>query len=123
MRQALVLLGAISLAIGLVMVVAPGTFIDEVAPFGSGSDDHFIRDLSTYQLAVGAGLVLAIRRVSWRVPVLFVSFLQGVLHTINHLVDIGDTDPGWLGPFDFVALLLLTVITGWVLGEAARIAR
>jgi hypothetical protein len=123
MRQALLLLGAVSLLLGLFMAIAPGTFVDKIAPFGGGADDHFIRDLSTYQLAVGAALLLAIRRVSWRIPVLFLSFLQGVLHTLNHVVDIGDTDPGWLGPFDFFSLLLLTAVTGWVLGGAARLAR
>jgi hypothetical protein len=123
MRQALFLLAAVSLLIGAFMAVAPGTFVDEIAPFGGGADDHFLRDLATYQLAVGVALLLAVQRPSWRVPVLFLSFLQGMLHSINHLVDIGDTDPGWLGPFDFVTILLLTVITGWVLGGAARLAR
>ena len=123
MRQALVLLAAVSLLIGLYMAIAPSSFVDKVAPFGAGADHHFLRDLATYQIAVGVALLLAVRRVSWRIPVLFLSLLQGVLHTINHLIDIGDTDPGWLGPFDFVSLLLLTVITGWVLGGAARLAR
>ena len=123
MRQALLLLGAVSLAIGLFQAIAPGTFVDKIAPFGSGADSHFLRDLATFQLAIGAGQLLAIGRVAWRVPVLFLGFFQGVLHTVNHLIDIADTDPGWLGPFDFVSLLLLTVITGWVLSGAARLAR
>jgi len=123
MRQALFLLGAVSLLLGLFMALAPGTFVDKIAPFGSGADDHFLRDLATYQIAVGAGLLLSVRRVSWRVPVLFLGLLQGALHTINHLIDIADTDPGWLGSFDFISLLLLTLITAWVLAGAARLAR
>jgi hypothetical protein len=123
MRQALILLAAIQLLIGVFQAIAPGTFVDEVAPFGAGADDHFLRDLATFQLAVGGALLLAVRRPSWRVPVLFLATLQGILHTINHLVDIGDTDPGWLGPFDFFSLLLLTAITAWVLAGAARLAR
>jgi hypothetical protein len=70
---------------------------------------------------MGAALLLAIRRPSWRVPVLFLVTLQYALHTVNHLVDIGNTDPGWLGPFNFLSLLLLTIVTGWVLGGAARL--
>jgi hypothetical protein len=123
MRQALLFLGAVQLLIGAFQAIAPGTFVDDVAPFGAGADDHFLRDLATFQLAVGAALLLAARRPAWRVPVLFLAFLQGVLHTTNHLVDIADTDPGWLGPFDFFSLLLLTVITAWVLAGAARLAR
>lgn len=122
-RQALFLLGGVQLLIGLFQAIAPGTFIDQVAPFGPGADDHFLRDLATFQIAVGAALVLAVRRPTWRVPVLFLATLQGILHTVNHLVDIADTDPGWLGPFDFFTLLLLTAITAWVLAGAARLAR
>ena len=39
---------------------------------------------------------------------LFAAFARSALHTINHLFDIGDTDPGWLGPANFIALVLLT---------------
>jgi hypothetical protein len=121
MRQALFLLAAVQLLLGAFLVIAPGTFVDKLANYGSGADDHFLRDLGTFYLAVGAALLLAVRRPSWRVPVLFLVALQYALHTINHLVDIGDTDPGWLGPFNFFSLLLLTIVTGWVLGGAARL--
>ena len=122
MRQALWLLAGVQLVLGLFLVIAPGTFADKIAPYGSGADDHFLRDLGTFYLAMGAALALAVRRRSWRRPVLFLVTVQYALHTINHLVDIGDTDPGWLGPFNFFSLLLLTLITGWVLSEAARLA-
>jgi hypothetical protein len=122
MRQALFLLAGVQLFLGLFLVIAPGTFVDKLANYGSGADDHFLRDVGTFYLAMGAALQLAVRRPSWRVPVLFLVTLQYALHTINHLIDIGNTDPGWLGPFNFLSLLLLTVVTGWVLGGAARLA-
>ena len=122
MRQALVLLAGVQLILGLFLVIAPGTFEDKLAPYGSGADDHFLRDVGTFYLAMGAALALAVRRVSWRRPVLFLVMLQYAFHTINHLFDIGDTDPGWLGPFNFFSLLLLTMITGWVLAGAARLS-
>jgi hypothetical protein len=120
MWQALFLLAGVQLFLGLFLVIAPGTFVDKLANYGSGADDHFLRDVGTFYLAMGAALLLAVRRRSWRVPVLFLVTLQYALHTINHLIDIGNTDPGWLGPFNFFSLLLLTVVTGWVLGGAAR---
>jgi uncharacterized protein DUF4345 len=123
MRQALLGLAAVQLFLGAFFVIAPGTFVDKLAPYGSGADDHFLRDIGTFYLAMGASLLLAVRRPSWRRPVLFLVTLQYALHTINHLIDIGGTDPGWLGPFNFFSLLLLTVITGWVLAGAARLAR
>jgi hypothetical protein len=121
MRQALFLLAAVQLFLGAFLVVAPGTFVDKLANYGSGADDHFLRDVGTFYLAMGTGLLLAVRRPSWRVPVLFLVTLQYALHTVNHLVDIGDADPGWLGPFNFFSLLLLTFVTGWVLAGAARL--
>jgi hypothetical protein len=120
MRQALLLLAAVQLFLGAFLVIAPGTFVDKLAPYGSGADDHFLRDVGTFYLAMGAALLLAVRRVSWRVPVLFLVTFQYALHALNHLIDIGDTDPGWLGPFNFVSLVALTVLTGWVLSGAAR---
>jgi hypothetical protein len=122
-RQALFVLAAVQFLLGLFLVVAPGTFVDELAPYGSGADDHFLRDVGTFYLAMGAALLLAVRRPSWRVPVLFLIGLQYAIHTLNHLIDIGDTDPGWLGPFNFFSLLLLTLFTGWVLSGAARLGR
>ena len=123
LRQALFLLAIVQLLLGAFLVIAPGPFADNIAPFGSGADDHFLRDIGTFYLAMGAALLLAVGRRSWRVPVLFLVALQYGIHTLNHLVDIADTDPGWLGPFNFVSLLLLTLVTGWVLHWAARLAR
>jgi hypothetical protein len=122
-RQALLLLAGIQLLLGAFLALAPSTFEDAIAPYGSGADDHFLRDIATFYLAVGAALLLAVRRLSWRVPVLFGVAIQYALHTVNHLIDIANTDPGWLGPFNFVSLLLITVLTGWVLAGAARLAR
>jgi hypothetical protein len=122
-RQALLLLAGVQLLLGAFLALAPSTFEDAIAPYGSGADDHFLRDIATFYLAVGAALLLAVRRPSWRVPVLFGVAIQYALHTVNHLIDIADTDPGWLGPFNFVSLLLITVLTGWVLAGAARLAR
>jgi hypothetical protein len=122
MRQALLGLAAVQLFIGAFMAIAPGSFVDAVAPFG-GADSHFIRDLATFQLATGIALLLSVSRPSWRVPVLAFAAIQGVLHTINHLADIGGTDPGWLGPFDFLSLGLLTAATAYVLAAAAAAGR
>ena len=122
-RQALLLLAAVQLFLGAFLAIAPSTFEDAIAPYGAGADDHFLRDIATFYLAIGAALLLAVGRRSWRVPVLFLVALQYAVHTVNHLVDIADTDPSWLGPFNFVSLLLLTVLTGWVLAGAARLER
>jgi hypothetical protein len=122
MRQALVLLAAVQLFLGAFLAIAPGTFADKIAPYGQATD-HFLRDIATFYLAIGAALLLAVARQAWRVPILFLVLIQYVLHSANHLIDIGGTDPGWLAPFNFVSLALITFATGYVLAAAARAAR
>ena len=53
-------------------------------------------------------------------PVLFLTAAQYALHSFNHLLDVGEADPGWLGPVNFASLLLATALLGWMLTEAAR---
>lgn len=111
-----VLLGALAVyhvALGLLMVLAPGTFFDQIGPFGS-RNDHYIRDVSTFYLAFGAALALAVRRPSWRVPVVGVVALQYVFHVVNHLVDVSEADPKWLGPADAISLALTSALLLWL---------
>jgi hypothetical protein len=55
--------------------------------------------------------------------VLFVALVMSGLHTINHLFDIGGTDPAWQGPVNFVSLLLLTGGIAYLMQEADRLSR
>ncbi len=102
--------GAVQLTQGLWMVLFPGSFFDAVGPFGA-RNDHYIRDAATWSLALGAGLVFAAARPQLpgaRTAVLLVAAAQAALHTVNHVVDAGDADPGWVGVFDAVSLALFT---------------
>ncbi len=107
------------LGLGVWQALSPGTFFDALADFGA-RNDHFLRDISTMYLALGVVLVVAINRPSWRVPVLAFAALQYGLHSINHLIDIGDADPGWIGPFDFVTLALTALALAFALRESSR---
>ena len=122
MRTGLLVVAAAQFVTGIWLAVAPGNFVDTVASFGE-VDHHFLRDISTAYLAMGAALALAIGRPSWRVPVLFLVTVQYAIHTLNHLVDIGGTDPAWQGYFNFVSLLGLTLLLAWLLAGAARAER
>ncbi|MDP9343292.1 MAG: DUF4345 domain-containing protein [Actinomycetota bacterium] len=98
LRGALLVLGGSQLGLGLLMAASPGTFF-HVAGFGA-QNDHYIRDVSTLYLALGAVLLWASRRPSWRVPVLAFAAVEYGLHFVNHLVDVGNGHPGWVGPLD-----------------------
>jgi hypothetical protein len=112
-------LGLYWIALGAFQAIAPGAFFDLIGPFGA-ENDHYIRDASTWSLALGTALLLAARRPSWRAPVLVLALVQAVLHTVVHLVDIGDADPSWVGPFDAIALAVLALATFWLLRHAGE---
>jgi hypothetical protein len=119
MKVLLAVFAAIQLLTGTLLWLTPGFFHDEIGPYGA-RNDHYMGDLATWYLALGGVALASVRRVSWRVPVLVLSFAQYALHSVNHLIDIGEADPSWLGPFNFVSLLLTTVLLAWLLrGETA----
>ncbi len=106
---ALGVIGAYHLALGALMAIAPDTFFAEIGPFGV-QNDHYIRDTATYNLAAGAVALVAVSRRSWRIPVLVFLVIQFALHSVNHLVDIDEAVPSSVGVFDFVALVVATVL-------------
>ena len=119
LRGALAAFAAYYVGIGLWMAISPHTFYTALGPF-EGQNDHYLRDTATFQLAIGIGLWLSVARPSWRVPMLTVSLAQFVLHSINHLVDIGNAHPEWVGYFDFFALAATAAQLGWLLLVARR---
>jgi hypothetical protein len=116
MRILLIVFAVGQLALGLGLWLAPGFFYDEIGPYGP-RNDHYMADLATFYLALGAVALVAVRRASWRVPVLAFALIQYALHSLNHLIDIGEADPSWLGPADFAALTLGAVLLGWMLKQ------
>lgn len=121
MRALLAAFGALTLAIGLWLAISPASFAENVAPYPDAGD-HFLRDLGTYNIALGMAFLVAVGRPTWRAPVLFFAAAQATIHAVNHLIDIGDTDPGWLGPVNFAAIGLIAVLLWWLfaVGLGAR---
>jgi hypothetical protein len=107
------------LGLGLFMAIAPHAFFTAVGPFGA-RNDHYVRDVATYNLAFGAGFAAALRLPSWRLPVLAIATIQFALHSANHLADIGAAHPAWIGYFDFASLAAATALLAWLWRGAAR---
>jgi len=118
-RVGLIAFAAYHFVIAALMVFVPHAFFTDIGPFGV-QNDHYLRDTATYNAAFGVALLIAYRRVSWRVPILCCVALQFVLHSINHLVDIGKAHPYWLGPFDFISLALASAALVWLARESMR---
>jgi hypothetical protein len=118
-RAGLAVLGASSLLTALLMVADPSGFLDEVGGFGA-ANDHLVRDVATWVAAYGAALLVAVRLVSWRVPVLALGVAQGVLHAVNHLADAGIASPSWKGLANVAVLGGITLVTAWLLVASRR---
>jgi hypothetical protein len=116
-RAVLVAFGVSQLVLAGWMVVSPESFFDSIGGFG-GRNDHYIRDNAAFPFTIGIGILAAVGRPSWRVPVLIVSGVWYLAHSVNHLVDIGESDPDWAGPVDFVVIL----VTGLTLLLLAALA-
>jgi hypothetical protein len=120
----LVAFAGVQAALAIFMAAAPHAFYTAIGPFGA-RNDHYVRDVASYNAALAAGLVIAIRHTSWRVPVFAILTVQFALHSVNHLIDISSADPGWIGYFDFFALAAATLqLAGltWLAMERARIS-
>ena len=119
MKLLLIVFAVVQIVLGLLLWLTPGFFHDEIGPYGP-RNDHYMGDVATWYLALGGVTLVAVRQVSWRVPVLAFAFAQYALHSLNHLIDVGEADPSWLGPFNLVSLVLATVLLAWMLQSERR---
>jgi hypothetical protein len=122
MRWILVLAGGVNLALGLLALIAPGTFFDEIGRYGT-ENSHYVGDNGAFTAAAGVGLLLAVNRPSWRAPLLWVGVVWFGLHALNHLIDIDEARSDARGIFDTVALALVGVLTAFLARDAERLNR
>lgn len=107
-------LAGVQAIIGGWMLLAPGSFTEQVAPFGE-RNDHLLRDLASWELALAAIAALAVTRPAWRVPAVALALVHFSLHAVNHLVDVNEADPGWVGVADLISISLGAAALAWLL--------
>jgi hypothetical protein len=122
MRTLLTVFAVTQLVTGLLLWITPGFFHEEIGPFGP-RNDHYMGDLATFYLALGAVGLASVRQVSWRVPVLAFTVVAYALHSINHLIDVGESEPSWVGPVDLAVISLSTLLLAWMLTREREAAR
>ena len=122
MKALLAAFAVTQLVLGALLWLTPGFFFDEIGPYGV-RNDHYMGDLATWYLALGAAAIVAVRHVAWRLPVLALAFLQSTLHAINHLIDVGEADPEWLGPVNLGSLAVVSLLLAWMANAAREPAR
>jgi hypothetical protein len=109
LRTILLVAAAYHLLLGAFMFFAPGAFYDSLGKFPP-ENHHYIKDVSTFYIALGAVLWVSVRRRTWRVPLLVFAMLEYAIHAINHLVDVNEATSAFTGWFDFFSLALITLI-------------
>lgn len=118
----LVVFGIYALAIGLFMLVAPGTFFDTLGAFGV-RNDHYIFDNASFEVPQGLMLLAAVRWPSWRVPALAFATLHWALHSVSHLVDPHHAAGDWVGWLEAGGLVATTAILAMALRAAVTAER
>jgi len=116
LRAGIIVFVAYHLGLALLMAAAPHSFFEAIGAY----NDHYIRDTATFEAAIGAALLISLGRPGWRDPVLGLATIQFALHSVNHLLDIGDAHPAWTGYADFFSLATSTLVLGWLWLQARR---
>jgi hypothetical protein len=108
----LIVFGVYSVLVGLLMLVAPGTFFDTLGNFGA-RNDHYIFDNASFELPLGLMMLAAARWRAWRIPALAFATLHWGLHALSHIIDphhaAGDSI-GWLEAAGLVVTTALLAI-------------
>jgi len=118
-RLGLLALAATQLALAAWMIFDPGSFQSHLGDFGP-RNDHYLRDIATWELALGFTALIAMSRPAWRLPVLTLAALQFLFHTINHIADADIARGSTSGVGDAVSLALGTLVFGALAWLAAR---
>jgi hypothetical protein len=120
LRTILLVASIYHLLLGAFMFFAPGAFYDSLGKFPP-ENHHYIKDVSTFYVALGVVLFISVRRRTWRVPVLVFTTLEYAIHTLNHLIDVNKAQTPFKGWFAFFALALLTLVLAAVTTFAWRV--
>lgn len=126
LRWTLVATAIYHIVTGLLAMVAPDTFFDDIGKYGA-ENSHYVGDVGAFVLAGGIALMIAAFRPSWRVPVLGLFAIWYGLHAINHAFDADEARSvarGWVDTALIAFGSGFSAYLAWVsarLDEAARL--
>ena len=107
------LIGGLFVILGVWAGIDSPSFTKTLADFGP-ENGHLVHDFGAASVAAGVGLLIAVRRVAWRTPILVVATIWNGLHAVSHLVDIGESRSRALGITEAVLLVGGTLVLGWL---------
>jgi hypothetical protein len=107
---------------GLLALIAPGVFFDEIGAYGA-ENSHYVGDVGAFYLAAGLGLAVAVFRAAWRVPILAVGAAWYGFHAVNHLFDVGEARSDARGWTDTLLVALGAAGSAYLASVSARLER
>jgi hypothetical protein len=122
LQIALALSGAYLLASGLLALIAPDTFFDDIGRYGV-ENSHYVGDVGAFLAAAGIGVLLSVKRPAWRAPLLWVGAVWFGLHALNHLFDVGEARSDARGILDTVLLALGAIGAAYLALVSERLRR
>ncbi len=120
LQVVLVLFAAVTAGFGVLALVAPGTFFEQIGRYGS-ENSHYVGDVGAFTLAYGIALLIAARVPAWRVPVLLLGAIWFGLHALNHAFDTGDARSSARGWADTAYIAIGAVLLGYLARVSARL--
>ena len=91
-RAVLIVSGVTQLVVGVWTFVSPGSFYDVVATYPP-QNDHFLKDIGSWNVALGLAALIAARTPAWQRGMLGVLAVLYTLHAISHAIDVDLGEP------------------------------
>ena len=120
LRLTLLATAVYHLATGLLALVDPGTFFEQIGRYGA-ENEHYVGDVGSFQLAAGIVLAIAAGRPSWRVPVLGFLAAWYALHALNHAFDTEQARSDERGILDTLLLAAGALFAVYLARVSARL--
>jgi len=120
LRAVLIVVAAYHVALGLLAMVAPGTFFDEIGRYGV-ENSHYVGDVGAFTLAFGILVGIAAWRPAWRAPILWLGAAWYALHAVNHAFDTDEARSEGRGWADTLLIAFGALAAGWLARVAERL--
>jgi hypothetical protein len=120
LKAVLVVIAAWHVVTGAMALVAPDTFFDQIGHYGI-ENSHYVGDVGAFMLAYGVAIAVAIWKVSWRAPILWLGAIWYGFHAINHVFDTGEAKSEARGWSDTLLLAFGGVAAAWLARVSERL--
>lgn len=120
LRAVLAFIAGYHVVLGLMQLLAPGTFFDEIGNYGV-ENSHYIGDVGAFTLAFGIAVGIAVVRPGWRAPILWLGALWYGLHALNHAFDTDEAVSEARGWSDTLLIAFGAFAAAWLARVSERL--